>query len=185
MNTQQHNKITIGVLIGVMVFQALCLTWEFMNGGVVTHHFLMRKDLPGVSNWWGLVILPVLVLCTSYSIKKRAANHAGGQSKFYRNLCIAFSAMLLVSVAQSTVFSLGYHEVAMFVLLGLILAALVFPLHRLECVLGYVLGSTFFTGPAMPFVGVVIFSVVSILVHLCIKPLISKGIRSRKEALPR
>ncbi|WP_440053823.1 hypothetical protein ACSLBF_13115 [Pseudoalteromonas sp. T1lg65] len=177
MNNQQHNRATVAMLIAVCMFQTLCIVWESMNGGVLTHHFFMRKDLPGISNWWGFIILPVLVLLVSLNIKKRAAkleNLPDSSQQLYRNAGLAFAVMLIVSVAQSIVFSLGYHQAAMLILLGLLVAALVFPLHRGEYILGYVLGSTFVSGSAMPFVGVVLFSVISMLIHLWIKPLVLK-----------
>jgi hypothetical protein len=175
MSDQKFNRLKISMMIGVVLFQMCCLAWEYVNGGVVTHHFFMRSDLPGVSNWWGLVILPALVWWAAVRVEKRVNNPLSQQfddsRQFYRGVLIAFITLLLVSLVQSTIFSFGYANIAMFFLLGLMLAAIFVPLHKMECILGYVLGATFFTGPAMPFVGVVIFSVVSVLSHLCIKPL--------------
>ncbi|AGH44365.1 hypothetical protein [Paraglaciecola psychrophila] len=118
-------------------------------------------------------------------IEKRVNNLSSQQfddsRQFYRGVLIAFITLLLVSLVQSTIFSFGYANIAMFFLLGLMLAAIFVPLHKMECILGYVLGATFFTGPVMPFVGVVIFSVVSVLSHLCIKPLFMR-IKNVKKA---
>jgi len=175
MNEQQIKKIRNSLLVVVIISQVCQLAWEHFNGGVVTHHLLMRSDLPGVSNWWGLVILPLLVWLAAISIKKRASlqsREGGILSDIQRGILIGFFGMLIVSVLQSLIFSLGYHSIAKYMLFGFIIIGLFLPLYRVECILGYVLGATFFSGPAMPFVGVIMFATVSVLIHLCIKPLI-------------
>jgi hypothetical protein len=57
-------------------------------------------------------------------------------------------------------------------LLVVVIIALFFPVYRIEAIVGYVLGGAFFTGPMIPFVGVVLFALVSAVSHFCIKPLI-------------
>jgi hypothetical protein len=148
MSDQKFNRLRISMMIGVVIFQMCCLAWEYVSGGVVTHHFFMRSDLPGVSNWWGLVILPALVWWAAVRIEKRLNNPSSQQfddsRQFYRGVLIAFITLLLVSLVQSTIFSFGYANIAMFFLLGLMLAAIFVPLHKMECILGYVLGGYVF-----------------------------------------
>ncbi|ESP91745.1 hypothetical protein [Pseudoalteromonas luteoviolacea] len=157
-----------------IVCQIALLIWESLNGGVVTHHFLAREDMPGLSNWWGLVILPFLVWITAYSIEKRSQHLQDNQdrSKFHKAAYISFLAMLVISIAQSTIFSLGYSTAALSILMAITFISLFLPLYRIEAIVGYVLGGAYFTGPMIPFVGVVIFVVVSVFAHFCIKPLI-------------
>ncbi|MFX8094701.1 hypothetical protein ABTK72_20740, partial [Acinetobacter baumannii] len=38
----------------------LHLGWEALHGGIAAHHLLQRADLPGLSNAWGLLVLPAL-----------------------------------------------------------------------------------------------------------------------------
>ena len=68
---------------------------------------------------------------------------------------------------------LGFQKIAIYKLLALAIIALFFPLYRIEAIVRYVLGRTFFTGPMIPFVSVVLFVSVSALLHFSIKPLIS------------
>src|SRR6185312_11324004 len=42
------------------LFAIAMLAWEYTHGGVVSHHFLDRRDMPAVSNWWSLAVLPLL-----------------------------------------------------------------------------------------------------------------------------
>ncbi|MEM9101216.1 MAG: hypothetical protein AAGB12_02745 [Pseudomonadota bacterium] len=173
-NEQEYNKIRNLMLLGVVIFQLCQLTWEYLNGGVVSHHLLMRPDLPAISNGWGLIILPMLVWCASILINKRRlrASQAGiEQSAFQRTVVIGFVAILLLSVLQSFIFYLGYHNIAVYMLLGFMISGLFVPIYRVECILGYVLGATFFSGPVIPFIGVSMFVGVSALSHVVIKPL--------------
>ncbi|OCQ21092.1 hypothetical protein A7985_13520 [Pseudoalteromonas luteoviolacea] len=95
-------------------------------------------------------------------------------SKFNKVAYASFLAMLLISLVQSTVFILGYSTAAVSILMLLILIALFLPLYRIEAIVGYVLGGAYFTGPMIPFVGVVLFVAASVFAHFCIKPLITR-----------
>ncbi|WP_342804570.1 MULTISPECIES: hypothetical protein [Alteromonadaceae] len=171
MEEKQFNKIRNGMLLAVVLFAVCHLTWEYFNGGVVTHYLFMRADLPGLSNWWGLLILPLLVLLSSTAIKKRISTKPDAKTLPW-SVLLGFFGMLLVSTVQSIVFVIGLPNVTMYLALGVIISALFLPLYRMECILGHVIGSTFVFGPAIPFVGVLMFAPLSLLSHKCIKPLL-------------
>jgi hypothetical protein len=46
----------VTVIISVLVF--VFLLWDYFNGGVPSHHILHQKDLPAISNWWNLLLIP-------------------------------------------------------------------------------------------------------------------------------
>ncbi|MBQ4876260.1 hypothetical protein J8M21_03430 [Pseudoalteromonas luteoviolacea] len=167
-------KIRNYLMIAVVACQIALLTWESLNGGVVTHHFLAQEDMPGLSNWWGLLILPTLVWLTAYSIEHRSNQIEDEQSRLaFRTVAArSFVGMLLISLIQSTIFSLGYSSIAASLLLVIAFIALFLPLYRIEAIVGYVLGGAYFTGPMIPFVGVVVFVLASMVAHFGIKPLI-------------
>jgi len=164
------------LIITVIICQIILLTWESLQGGVVTHNFLARADMPGISNWWGLLTLPFLVWLGAHNIEQRARRleSKAARTKLYKTSSLSFLIMLLVSIISSTMFSLGYASIALSLLFVITFASLFFPLYRLEAIIGYVLGGAYFTGPMIPFVGVVLFATVSALVHLCFKPLITR-----------
>ncbi|KZN29014.1 hypothetical protein N480_09610 [Pseudoalteromonas luteoviolacea S2607] len=163
------------LLMVVIVCQITLLIWESLHGGVVTHHFLARENMPGLSNWWGLVILPSLVWVTAYSLEQRGRHLKSGQARteFNKMASFSFLGMLLISLIQSTIFTLGYSTIAVSILMFLVFIALFLPLYRIEAIVGYILGGAYFTGPMIPFVGVVLFVAVSFFAHFCIKPLIT------------
>jgi hypothetical protein len=47
--------------IAALLFAAAHLGFEHFNGGVQSHHLLQRADMPSISNWLGLGLLPLLV----------------------------------------------------------------------------------------------------------------------------
>lgn len=170
MEEKQFNKIRNGLLLAVILFEVCHLTWEYCNGGVITHHLFMRADLPGLSNWWGLLILPLLVWLSAAVIRKRISTKSDAKT-LSPSILLGFFGMLLVSTVQSIVFVNGFPSVTMYLALGVLVSALFVPLYRMECILGHVIGSTFVFGPAIPFVGVLMFAPISLLSHKCIKPL--------------
>ncbi len=46
--------------ISGFVFTSVFIFREYFNGGVVSHNLLAREDLPAISNWWGLLTVPLL-----------------------------------------------------------------------------------------------------------------------------
>lgn len=177
MNQIQFDKARNWLLLAVVVFVIIHLTYEHLNGGIVTHHLLMRADLPGLSNWWELIILPMLVWFSASVIKKRIYLQPEGGSDsriLLRPVLYGFLGMLLVSTVQSVAFVTGYQSITMYLAAAVLLVALFLPLYRIECILGHVMGSAFVFGPAIPFVGVLMFAPVSLLSHKCIIPLLAR-----------
>ena len=58
MNTPLTLRLRLAAL--ALLAEAAHLGWEALHGGIVTHHLLQRADLPGISNAWGLLVLPAL-----------------------------------------------------------------------------------------------------------------------------
>ena len=61
MTRTTHKRLvtfTVAIALLLMVVQ---LVWEYSQGGVVSHHLLARKDMPAISNGWGLLVMPIMV----------------------------------------------------------------------------------------------------------------------------
>ena len=76
------------------------LAWEHTHGGVQSHHFLARPDLPAISNWWGLIILPSLGWLASRSATRDAASDDGIRGEvnftFFRRSIRGFSSLVFI-----------------------------------------------------------------------------------------
>lgn len=139
----------------VMLGELTHLAWEHFNGGVLSHHVLDRADLPAISNWWGLVLLPALAWFLTGLVRKRATRHSHDKafsSRVAVYIAAGFVGSLLLGVALSVAFTNDYHAAASYLFFGAIVLALFLPVHRAECVLGFVLGMTFTFGAVLPLV---------------------------------
>ena len=150
------------------------LAWHYYHGGVPSHHVLARKDLPFISNWWGGLVLPVLTWFLLFRIHKRI-------QKSYSESCVtklpvtvvyAFSAALLFGVTLAAFFTLGYQDIPGYMLIGIFLVALLFPVFRAECLLGFVLGMTYTFGAILPTAVGAVLVIISLALHQVLRPLI-------------
>jgi len=172
--SEQHRPQLRLYLTGFVLLAELAhLTWEHFNGGVISHHFLHRSDMPAVSNWWGLLLLPLLTWFLIGRIEKRIALCSGGKeaaSRLPAHLVAGFIGSLLFGIMISVSFATHYESIASYLSLGVVLLALLLPVYRAECVLGFVLGMTFTFGAVLPLVFASIIAAGSAIVHFLLRP---------------
>jgi hypothetical protein len=167
--------------IGVALLASVIhLGWEATHGGVRAHHLLARNDLPSVSNWWGLLVLPLLGGLTGVSVqgrlqRNRVALHTSS---------IALIGSALVGVTMSTLFATGYQDVVPRIFLGVLATGVVLPIYRPEYLFGFLLGTMFVFGPVIPLAGCLFAAVVSFTAHILIDLIrgVSAGLMRRKSA---
>ena len=159
----------------VLIAELAHLTWEYLNGGVISHHILARSDMPAISNWWGLVLLPVLAWLLAGRIHRRIALPSDGKTKVTAlplNVIFGFIGSLLLGVLLSFSFIHGYETITSYLFPGLLLLALLMPIYRAECVLGFILGMTFTFGAVLPTIFASIIATISAVTNLYIHPVI-------------
>ena len=157
----------------VLLAELAHLVWEYFNGGVRGHHVLNRADLPEISNVWGLLLLPALAWFLTGRIQRRIAlqtKASADPSKLPMGVLAGFAGALLFGVALSAAFTYDYENVASILFRGMFLLALLLPVYRAECVLGFVLGMTFTFGAMLPTAIGSVFAALSALAHLLIRP---------------
>lgn len=159
----------------VLLAELAHLAWEYFNGGVRSHHILNRADLPEISNAWGVLLLPALAWFLTGRIQKRIARRSKGgaaASKLPMSVVAGFVGALLFGIVLSASFTYDYENVASVMFRGMFLLALLLPVYRAECVLGFVLGMTFTFGAVLPTAIGSIFAALSAVVHLLVRPLL-------------
>lgn len=161
-------------LATVAVFWEMAhLAWEQLNGGVQSHHFLAMEEMPAISNWWGLLLLPILVWFLAGSIQKRIdfqSNGKGSKSQVLTSVLVGGIASLIFGILLSFFFTSGNEDITSYLFFGMLLLALILPIYRAECLLGFVLGMTFTFGTVLPaFIGSIV-AALSAFVHLYIIP---------------
>jgi hypothetical protein len=80
MREKYFKKIKYCLISVVAIFELGHLFWEHVNGGVLSHHLLNRSDFPSISNWWGIIILPLLAWFSTTRIRKRIVLPPNGVS---------------------------------------------------------------------------------------------------------
>jgi hypothetical protein len=163
-------------LTGFVVLAELAhLMWEHFNGGVISHHIFHRSDMPAISNWWGLLLLPALTWFLMGRIERRIALHSGGKeaaSKLPVRVVVGFIGALLFGILLSVAFAGHYESIVSYLFGGMLLLALILPVYRAECVLGFILGMTFTFGAVLPTVAASIIGAGSAVIHLVLRPVV-------------
>ena len=125
--------------------EAVHLGWEALHGGIVSHHPLQNSALPGLSNAWGLLVLPGLAAWAADRLPQR---HDGARQ--WRPVALGFALPLLLGAALSLAFSAQMQTPTEFIFFSLLLMALLLPAHRPESLLGFVLGMSWTFGAVLP-----------------------------------
>lgn len=148
---RQLDKTTKIIITGSCILITIALLlWEYTHDGVIVHYVMRSDTMPGLSNWWGLISIPIVSwLCVSLiryeeAIEKRTAlvqNAARASSTLILGLLISY-------------FFITNSESLMPVYLTFLLVVLSFfiPLYKTEYLLGYILGTMFTFGTIIPVV---------------------------------
>lgn len=158
-----------------LLFVAAVLSHEYLNGGVRSHHLLDRPDLPAISNWFGLLILPILGWLLGIRFRHHLISPVG--SGLPIGICAGLVCSLIYGGALAMSFELGPSAWTSGLFFGLFVLAAVLPIFRAECIFGFVVGMTFTFGAVLPTLVAVVFAAVSVAVHFVFRALMS-AIRS-------
>ncbi|MGF6272717.1 hypothetical protein ABIB38_001073 [Massilia sp. UYP11] len=157
---------TLLTLVALCAETAL-LAREYLHGGVASHHLLANPDLPAVSNWWGLLLVPLLTWWTVGRVERRAAG-AGGPAR--RAALVGFLCALAYGAMLAALFAAG-SPVVDYVFFGLLALALVVRLWHAEYLLGFALAMSVVAGPILPAMFGAIIALFSWLVHAAARAL--------------
>jgi hypothetical protein len=177
---RQFPRLQLYATALVILTELAHLTWEHFHGGIRTHHFLARADMPAIYNGWGLLLLPVLTWFVTGRIEQRIALQADESNAALKPVAIAaygFAGALLFGIALANAFANGYEDTSAYLLQGILLLAILLPVYRTECLLGFVLGMTFTFGAVLPVVIGSVIAVLSAFIHRFIRPAVERAWR--------
>ena len=141
----KNHRIQITLLVTLLVWGHVL--WDHLHGGIPTHYLFHSKDMPGIPNWIGALILPFFTWFLLYKIQKRINKVDAPDS--LPKVVLRFLAAALVAITIAFCFMNGI-EIPTFVLLSVLGLGLFFPLYYSEFLLGWVLGSAFTFGAVIP-----------------------------------
>lgn len=160
--------------LGAFIVTFLFILWEHFNGGVVTHHLLARDDLPGLSNWWGLVTVPLLFWISISLINRRNDKPVNSETKsegFENIIFKRFLAALGFGLLLSILWEFQFENILQYLILTPIFVAFFRPVHLPEYLMGFVLGMLFTFGGILPILFGLILSFLCFLIHSIVKVL--------------
>ncbi len=175
MNIQLTNQNRYAFVALVALGGMAHIAWEYFHGGVVSHHFLARADMPAISNWWGLLLLPALAWFVTGRVEQRIGRGMSAdsaQTNIPTGVMFGFFGALIFAGALAFSFANGYPKVAEYLFQAILLLAILLPVYRAECVLGFVLGMTLAVGAVLPTVIGTVIAALSAIVHLLIRPVL-------------
>ncbi|OAQ41889.1 hypothetical protein A5893_01870 [Pedobacter psychrophilus] len=140
------NRIHFTVL--VILFVWLNLIWDYFHTGVPTHHILQREDLPGVSNWWGGLAVPLISWFLLIRIAKRV-NIKMAISNIYNPSIYTFLGSLFFGIILSFFFTIS-SNITGYMMIGLIFLSFFIQLYKAEFLLGFIIGMTYTFGGILP-----------------------------------
>ena len=145
------------------------LAWDYFHEGVPTHRILHREDLPGISNWWGGIVLPLFTWFLLNLIQKRM--NENDKSNINENLIhfvYRFLGALLFGILLSFFFTIG-SDIPGYMMIAIIILSFFIPLYRPEYLLGFVLGMTYTFGAILPMGIGIILTVLCIISYKFIR----------------
>lgn len=143
MTSSTSSRFTFAAL--ALMAEALHLGWEALHGGIVSHHLLQRADLPGLSNAWGLLLLPALAYWAAGRLPRSLA-----VPRAWLPVGLGFALPLLLGASLSLAFQLHLQALTEALFFGLLLLALLLPAHRPESLFGFLLGMSWTFGAVLP-----------------------------------
>ena len=167
MNEQQLKQFRFYFTGAVTIIISVLLVWQYFNGGVPVHHILHRADMPGISNWWGAVLLPGLSWFLLGRIHKRIIDSPehNNEQTYPRSVIIGFTAALVYGTVFSASFAYGFSTVTSIMFPWVLVLALFFKLYKEECALAVILSMSFVFGAVLPTVFALVVGLVSALIY--------------------
>ena len=156
-----NSRTKIRITTIVTVFVLGLLLWEHLHGGVVSHHLLARKDMPKISNWWGILIVPLITWVLLTLIQKRQIRSAKDQITVSEQGIYGFIGAFIFGVTVTILFYNAPELPGYFMLMTFVLALFI-PIYRPEYYLGFILSMTYGFGGILA----VLFGLVLIPVYM-------------------
>jgi hypothetical protein len=146
----------------VAVAEGGWLVWQHCHGGVPSHHFFDRADMPAISGWWGALLLPCMTWFLIGRVKRRVVLQNDASTRY---AFIGFVCAMAFGVLLSVFFSLGMDEISNAMFQSLFVIALFLPIYRAECLLGLVLGMAYTFGGVLPSIVGSVVAIITMLIY--------------------
>ncbi|WP_299680705.1 hypothetical protein [uncultured Dokdonia sp.] len=155
------NRFLFTVVVSLLMWSFLA--WDYFHDGVPTHYILHDDNLPGFSNWWGAITIPLVTWGLLYLIYLRTLKEVS--KNISASIIYGFIGFLLYAIVSSFFFKAGLETVLMYMAISLMILSFFVPIYRPECLLGYILGMTYMFGSILPLLFGIIFWTLYIIAY--------------------
>jgi hypothetical protein len=153
-------RIALTVLVALGIWSLLA--WQHFHGGVPAHHLLADPDMPRVSNAWGALLLPALTWGLLGLSRHRLTK---SETADLKTVVAGLAGGIAFGLALSTSFVTGHESVSRYLFYGLLPLALLLPVYRPECLLGFVLGMSTGLGAVLPTLFGTLMALATFVIH--------------------
>ncbi len=147
MKNQLSQKLMLSITAIITLLIWGHIAWDYTHKGIPVHYILQSKDMPGIPNWWGAIVLPFFTYFLLNRIAKRLNQSENKES--LKIIGLRFLGGILFAVSISVSFRNGI-DITDYIIGLIFLLSFVFPLYKSEYLLGWVLGSAFSFGAIIP-----------------------------------
>ncbi|MFD0860917.1 hypothetical protein ACFQ1M_01745 [Sungkyunkwania multivorans] len=173
-NAESLLKYKPAIVLGITFVVGLFILWEHLNGGVITHHLLADDNMPGISNWWGLITIPslswILLSIIQKRIRKESLPTEGFDEKaLVKEAMYRFIGGLLFGITAAAFWELNLEYILQYFIYLPVVLALFISVHKPEYYLGFVLGMAFTFGGILPIAFGLVLLLLSFVVHKIIR----------------
>lgn len=170
MNTGDGNRFSMKQLDRLKIYLTVAaalaiwsvLIWQHFHAGVPAHYLLHDPELPRISNWWGGLLLPALVWGLLGLTMRRLNSE---ESPRIKPVFLGLLGGLAVGASMAVTFSTGHESITSYIFFSLLPLALFLPVHRPECLLGFVLSMTPAFGVVLPTMFGLLMALATFLIH--------------------
>jgi hypothetical protein len=166
MDDQQFLRVRGTSTAAVAVAEWTFLVWQHFHGGVPSHHFFDRADMPAISGWWGGLLLPAMTWFLIGRVQRRVAVR---DSASMRYALVGFVSALLFGALLSVFFTMGIDQVSNLMFESLFLIALFVPIYRAEYLLGLVLGMAYTFGGVLPSIAGSVVALITMVIYRVVR----------------
>lgn len=159
---REFDRFRIGLTVLVAMGIWSLLLWQHFHGGVPAHYFLADPEMPRVSNAWGALLLPALTWGLLGLSRRRVTK---ADTLGFRSVVIGLLAGAAFGLALSISFVTGHESISSYLFYSLLPLALLLPVYRPECLLGFVLGMSTALGAILPTVFGTVMALATFVVH--------------------
>ncbi|MEQ8712622.1 MAG: hypothetical protein RIC80_06375 [Cyclobacteriaceae bacterium] len=158
-------SIKLKAIIGTAAFTLALITFEHFDGGVITHYPLADDNLPGISNWWGMLTIPLLTWITfSFTGRRKNNDNSRPPAHLIKNPYLLGG--LVFGAIVGLLWEIDQEAILQYFIMLPVLLALFAKVYLPESLLGFALGMLYTFGGVLPIGIGLVLQVIGFIIYV-------------------